>query len=105
MAPGRWVLQVYPDAAWVNDPFGSDSFEREVSRVYWRAWPMRIGLPDLGRDFAASQQGTGKAVRASQGEFTVSPGEWILARAGLKRDHPLKFDIEFVAPPGCPRPG
>lgn len=99
VAPGRWVLQVYPDAAWVNDPFGSDSFEREVSRVYWRARSIRIGLPDLGRDFAASQQGTGKAVRASQGEFTVSPGEWILARAGLKTDHPLKFDIEFVAPP------
>lgn len=63
-APGCWVMQVYPDAVWVNDPFGPDSFEREVSRVYWRAWPMRICLPDLGLDFTAACLATGAASTA-----------------------------------------
>ena len=33
-SPGVWVLHVYPDAVWVNDPFGPDSLHREVPRVY-----------------------------------------------------------------------
>ena len=48
LAPGQWRLEVYPDAVWVNDPFGRDSLTREVSRVIWRERSMCVHLPDLG---------------------------------------------------------
>ena len=102
MAPGLWVMQVYPDAVWVNDPFGPDSFEREVSRVYWRAWPMCIRLPDLGPNFTATLHSTGKAARARQGTITVSPGVWVLNRPKVKTVCPSNYDFEFVAPPERP---
>ena len=98
VAPGCWVVQVYPDAVWVNDPFGPDSFEREVSRVYWRSWPMRISLPDLGSDFTAAFHDTGMTARANQGEITVRPGVWILSRPGVKAGLPPNYEFEYVAP-------
>ncbi len=102
VAPGCWVMQVYPDAVWVNDPFGPDSFEREVSRVYWRSWPMRISLPDLGPDFTAAFHNTRMTARANQGEITASPGVWILTRPGVKAGVPPNYDFEFIAPPERP---
>jgi hypothetical protein len=102
VAPGLWVMQVYPDAVWVNDPFGPDSFEREVSRVYWRAWPMRICLPDLGPNFTATFHATARTARARQGTITVSPGVWILTRPRVKGACPSNYDFEFVAPPERP---
>jgi len=98
-APGVWVLHVYPDAVWVNDPFGPDSFDREVSRVYWRSRPMRLSLPDLGGSFTVTSSATGRVETARDGAFTASPGAWILARPGAKPAFPPDHDFGFVAPP------
>ena len=92
-------MHVYPDAVWVNDPFGPDSLEREVSRVYWRARPMSIHLPDLGPNFTATLHTAGTTARAKQGTITVSPGVWFLTRPKVKAACPAGYDLEFVAPP------
>ncbi len=86
---GVWRLEVYPDAVWVNDPFGKDSLEREVSRVYWRERAMEIRLPDL------------------RAKFSVRPGACLLRRNTVTRDSvagipPRSGGLrgnDFVAPP------
>ncbi|MEI7732766.1 MAG: cellulase family glycosylhydrolase [Verrucomicrobiota bacterium] len=98
LAPGQWRLEVYPDAVWVNDPFGKDSLEREVSRILWRAWPMRLQLPDLGGDFSVKAVPSNASTAAVRGEITVTPGVYLLQRQGINAPPPAGFDPTFVAP-------
>jgi len=107
MKPGAWRLEVYPDAVWVNDPFGKPSRDREVSRLIWRKREMKINLPDLGSVFSVSPIDKGNTCMstAKAGEFTVSPGVYILNRADLNApqlDASLSFGQvslgEFMVP-------
>jgi hypothetical protein len=102
---GIWRLEVYPDVAWVVDPFTRPSLAREAARVIWRTRPMRIALPDLGANFAVEPIDAGNehrpAVRAAAGmmagagaragagaeagAFDVRPGAYLLTRAGIVR--------------------
>jgi len=113
LADGVWRLEVYPDVAWVVDPFTRPSLEREAARVVWRARPMRITMPDLGTGFSVEPMDAGNghrpAVRA--GAFDAWPGVYVLARAGVT--HPtwtLEMAVEgrrlgeFVAPPASEAP-
>ncbi|WP_165232571.1 cellulase family glycosylhydrolase [Aquisphaera insulae] len=101
LAPGQWRLEVYPDAVWVNDPFGPDRLDREVSRVYWRERAMRLDLPDLGRDFAVHSVEGPRSVAVEAGRFRVTPGVYRLTRHGLK-EAPVVVDPTFVAPKAKP---
>lgn len=78
LANGDWRLEVYPDAVWINDPFGKDSLEWEVSRVYWRERTMEICLPGLHQTFHVRPgvhliQKTGVIKPASQHDFIAPP--------------------------------
>ena len=75
---GVWRLEVYPDAVWVNDPFGKDSLGHEVSRVYWRQRTMEIRLPDL---------------RAT---LHIQPGVYEIRQTGASK---LNNSTAFFAPP------
>jgi hypothetical protein len=94
---GVWRLEVYPDAAWVVDPFTRPSLAREAARVLWRTRPMRITLPDLGADFSVELMNAGNdhrpVVRA--GTFDVRPGVYVLTRAGTA--HPAWTPEAVVA--------
>lgn len=80
---GVWRLEVYPDAAWVEDPYARPSLEREASRVVWRTRDMRIDLPDLGPRFEVRPLNDGNPHRPSVegGRFGVRPGVYLLNRA------------------------
>lgn len=82
---GLWRLEVYPDAVWVNDPYGKPRLDREVSRILWRKWSMRINLPDLGSDFAveAVNEGNSCRTKAKDGMFSIMPGVYLLNRSGI----------------------
>ncbi|MCX6901279.1 MAG: cellulase family glycosylhydrolase [Verrucomicrobia bacterium] len=80
---GVWRLEVYPDAVWVNDPFGKDSLEREVSRVYWRERTMEIRLPDL------------------HAKFRARPGVYMVKRTGAVKAADQR---DFIAPPEKEQP-
>ncbi|MCS7263404.1 MAG: glycoside hydrolase family 5 protein [Armatimonadetes bacterium] len=107
LSSGVWRLEVYPDAVWVNDPFGRPSIEREVSRVYWRERKMKINLPDLDKNFTVEHLNEGKKFRtkAVDGEFPIRPGAYLLKRQGAKIDFekvrlPVAIGLrEFYAPP------
>ncbi len=88
LADGVWRLEVYPDVAWVVDPFTRPSLEREAARVIWRTRKMRIALPDLGEVFSVEPVNAGNTHRpAVQAGATVDvrPGVYVLARAGAAR--------------------
>lgn len=110
---GVWRLEVYPDAAWVVDPFTRPSLAREAARVLWRTRTMRVTLPDLGADFSVEPINTGNDHRPAvgAGTFDVRPGVYILTRAGTA--HPAWTPQTvvggrrlgaFVAPPSSEAP-
>lgn len=113
LAAGAWRLEVYPDAVWVNDPYGAHSLSREVARLFWREWPMEISLPDLGKDFSVAplNEGNTFASQAKGGRFPVRPGVYLLKRAGVTTDEwktargPARVGLrEFRALPGKDTP-
>lgn len=105
---GRWRLEVYPDAVLVQDPFAQrQNHETVSSRLVWRAWPMRVQVPELGESFRVEPLDSGNAHRgvADGGRFVVQPGVYLLARAGLAVADKLPERVgrvgltEFVCPP------
>lgn len=106
IAPGVWRLEVMPDAVWVRDPFEKPTPRKQVARIAWNAWPMRIDLPDLGPGFHASGLNAGNAFvgRAEDRTLTVRPGVYLLSRDGVNSEHSAAEKWgnialgEFVAP-------
>jgi hypothetical protein len=103
---GVWRLEVYPDAVPVDDPFEMQRRDKIVTRAIYRAWPMRIDLPDLGSSFTveAIAAGNPERSRADGSRFTVRPGVYVLSARGPvdrstlpSRLGQIRFD-EFHAP-------
>ena len=110
---GVWRLEVYPDVAWVVDPFTRPSLAREAARIVWRTRPMRIALPDLGDEFSVEPVNPGNAHRpaVADGAFDVRPGAYLLTRSGAAHPAWTPDAIvggrrlgEFVAPPASEGP-
>jgi hypothetical protein len=98
LAAGQWLLTVYPDAVWVDDPFAPTSLEREVSRVFWTRRSMTLRLPDLGTGFHYRKicPSMDRASRADGRTLMVEPGVYVLVGDG--RDMPKDVPCEFWAP-------
>jgi len=94
---GAWRLEVYPDVAWVVDPFTRPSLDREAARVVWRTRAMRVGLPDLGAGFSVTPVNAGNDHQPTvrDGAFDVRPGVYVLARTGAASP---TVSATFVAP-------
>lgn len=92
VSAGVWRLEVYPDSVHVAEPFAQQAPGRVVSRLYFRSWPMRIDLPDLGPGFTAQPlnvpQGKNATQTARRGTFAVEPGVWLLTRKGTRATLP-----------------
>ncbi len=113
MRDGVWRLEVYPDVAWVVDPFTRPSLAREAARVVWRTRTMRIILPDLGTDFSIEPVNVGNRHQPTVfGDmFDVRPGAYLLVRAGTTHPGWTPESVidgrkvgEFVAPPSSTAP-
>lgn len=83
LADGVWRLELYPDVAWVHDPFTRPSLDREAARVIWRDRPIRITLPDLGDDLAARPIGDTESYwpTARGTTLDVQPGVYLITRS------------------------
>jgi hypothetical protein len=106
LGPGAWRLEVMPDAVWIRDPFEKPSPSKQVARIAWNEWPIRIDLADLGADFSATglNDGNGFSGHADQITLQVRPGVYLLTRQGITtkwgRESRWKYIAlkEFVAP-------
>lgn len=107
---GAWRLEVYPDAVLVQDPFAQRLNDQTVSsQLVWRAWPMRLQLPDLGDAFLVEplNAGNGHRARATDGRFDAWPGVYLLLHDDTARPAQLPERLgrlgfaEFI----CPAPG
>ncbi len=104
---GVWRLEVMPDAIWVRDPFEKPNQHKQVARIAWNEWPMRIDLPDLGAGFRATGLNDGNDFNGQAVDRTllVRPGAYLLTRQGVTTQwgrHDKWENItlnEFVAPP------
>jgi hypothetical protein len=85
LSPGTWRLEVMPDSIWVADPFEKASPKKQVARIAWNEWPMRIDLPDLGENFTATGLNAGNSFSGSAAGDTlaVRPGAYLLTRVGV----------------------
>ena len=111
LANGVWRLEVMPDVVWIKDPFGKVSSKKEVAKVIWREWPMRIHIPDLGREFfyqGINEENLRKSWTEG-GVVNITPGVYLLSRqrtdleqweAKTMHHGTIRLD-EFVAP--CPK--
>ena len=104
---GVWRLEVMPDAIHIRDPFAKASPEKEVTRIQWETYPMRLLVPDLGTAFTVEgvNLGNSHSAKAKEGTFQVKPGTYLLTKKGKMASRwsgngsvgALKMN-EFVAP-------
>jgi hypothetical protein len=106
LANGVWRLEVYPDVAWVVDPFTRPSLDREAARVVWRTRHMTLTLPDLDTAFSVEPANAGNPPRpvVHAGSFDVRPGVYVLTRAGTAPPASIHEPFPFVAPPTSDAP-
>lgn len=96
---GVWRLEVFPDAVIVNDPYSRIYFGREVSRVLWHNWPMKVKLPDIGSNFEvrAIDKNNNFQKKAENSKFTIHPGVYVLKREDVNSIVP-QVSNSFIAP-------
>ena len=82
---GLWRLEVMPDALIVENPYGRNSLQKTVAVIQWNERKMTLSLKDLGNDFRVEPLRTGNASPppVASGEFRITPGVYLLARAGV----------------------
>lgn len=108
LAAGVWRLEVYPDADPVIDPFTLGQLDRAVTRIVYRAQPLRVTLPDLGSAYKVTplNAGNGAKTVAASAALTVRPGVYLLSAAGVSTAAWVPSRVvqgralgEFYAPP------
>lgn len=76
-----WRLEVMPDIAMIDDPFGNTDLKDAKVVTVSRTHPITIDLPSLGEKFLFKgvNAGNNSSGVAEKGEFQVSPGVYLLA--------------------------
>ncbi len=103
--PGVWRLEVLPDAAWVENPFGRNSSNQVIGTVQHNVQTMTLNIDDLGLNFSLIDlNGDGNFNQIEGGYFDISPGVYVLRSdgkgfdlndAGLFNSYPINT---FYAP-------
>lgn len=82
-----WRLEVQPDAIWVDDPFGRNSFDKTVAVINWKTHAMAVNLSGLGTDFTvvAIDEGNSFVTKTDGTSFAIRPGTYILSKSGIQK--------------------
>ena len=98
LAPGDWLLELYPSTAQLRDPFSGGQTEKV--RLYDLPATLTLHLPDLG-DAATlirlDQDEPARAIRPGQ-PFALRPGQYRVTRRGVSPAAPLP-NRDFRLPP------
>ncbi|MGE5432318.1 MAG: cellulase family glycosylhydrolase [Syntrophomonadaceae bacterium] len=85
ISAGLWMLEVNPDAVWINDPFGSVSLKREAARLFYNESSMKINLPYLSDDFKVYPLNDKKSeyITARGRELKLTTGKYLISNNEL----------------------
>ncbi|OGS74082.1 MAG: hypothetical protein A3F91_05945 [Flavobacteria bacterium RIFCSPLOWO2_12_FULL_35_11] len=85
---GIWRLEIMPDAVWVDNPFGRNSPKKTVGVINWKNHLMEINLQNLGSQFEieAINQGNTLSKNVENGNFSITPGTYILSKKGNSKN-------------------
>lgn len=88
LSGGIWRLEVYPDAVWIRDPYGTTTSRRPVSILVSRRHDMDIRLPDLGEEFIVRglDEGNTTILHADASRIAVEPGVYLLHHPDARKD-------------------
>jgi hypothetical protein len=98
---GTWLLEVYPDAIHIRDPFERASPKKEVTRLQWNKNKIQILLPELASGFSistANEQSIFEKIITENpaNGFDISPGIYLLQNPMAKADLPLlKYSFPY----------
>lgn len=105
---GAWRLEVLPDVAMVDDPFGNTDLKDAKIVAINRTNPIKITLPSLGPDFIFKGVNNDNSVegKANGSTINVTPGVYLLANDRLELAAAEKVEkvagninlTEFVTP-------
>lgn len=111
---GAWRLEVMPDMAMVDDPFGNTDLKDAKIVTVNNSHPIRIKLPSLGPNyiFKGINGGNTAEGKATDCTISVTPGVYILAKtdnelAAAEKVEKVAGNIgltEFVTPDSDPMP-
>ncbi len=79
VSDGVWRLELYPDAVMVDDPHRGENVNRQCYALYDMERNMTVNLPDLGTGFDVIALDATAPSRRVSGNFTVTPGIYILS--------------------------
>ena len=76
-----WRLELMPDAIPIKDAMSNSLIDDTKTLIRWNKQQMKINIPELGNSFniTAVNDGNNYKAKANNGEFTISPGTYILA--------------------------
>lgn len=90
---GTWRLEILPDVAWVDDPFGRTSLQKEIACLGVNSRTIGLRLPDLPPDYyiysVADKRLSGQA---ENGFAQVRPGVYIVSSSAL---HDLDVQMQI----------
>ena len=115
---GAWRLEVMPDIAQLDDPFGNTSLKDAKIVALSNSNPIEINLPSLGADFYYVRLGAfvSGIDKVSEGRFTVMPGVYLLASSEARLAEAVAAAVsgakvagnigisEYVSPDADPMP-
>lgn len=83
IAPGKWRLELMPDAIITQNPYGRNSPDRTVAVIQWAEHLMTLKLPGLGENFniLPLNEGNEYRTKAAGGSFAARPGTFLLLAA------------------------
>ncbi|MBK7228519.1 MAG: cellulase family glycosylhydrolase [Ignavibacteriales bacterium] len=76
---GLWELEVYPDAAWINDPFGKNGLTDPVANLIWKKHPIKINLPDILQRIFIFKIDHSRIFKANNFTIDVGPGRYFIS--------------------------
>jgi hypothetical protein len=86
LSNGLWRLEVMPDAAWVNDPFGKTSLDKTVGVIKNNNRLMFINMADLGKQFHVfniAKEQMNHLLETQNGSFSIQPGTYLLSTKSI----------------------
>lgn len=80
LVDGVWQLEIYPDAALVDNPFVFRNPRRDAVKLVWRQRMLKLAIPDLGNHFLVATPDGREIIGAVDGTVELAPGVYRLSR-------------------------